>query len=175
MHDVVLHPKLFRDVRNPFLFFNNFHRRWRQFVTSNSHNPLWLYTNFRNCNSYKNHRQMGTKGNEIFRLSSEKNYTNRANFQNLMVVSIFGVCIGLLILATFFYLKSINVDLSDYGWVPVVTMCSCVFIYSCGVAAVPFVYVSDVLSNEVIKIAQFLSLKNSIILFTSLKNLNIDQ
>lgn len=72
------------------------------------------------------------------------------NFQTLMTVSIFGVSVSLLTLATYFYFKKIGADLSNFEWVPVLTLCLCVYIYCTGAAAIPFVYVSDVLVNEVI-------------------------
>lgn len=49
------------------------------------------------------------------------------------------------------YLQSIEYDLEGYGWVPLVSFSFVLFVGCCGVGPLPFVIISEIMPQEVIK------------------------
>ncbi|GAB0091271.1 hypothetical protein DMENIID0001_060900 [Sergentomyia squamirostris] len=74
---------------------------------------------------------------------------DRAGRRILLMISSVGTGICLLILGCHFYLKSIDVDLSSYGWIPLISCSGAVFIAALGVMNVPFFIVAEIVPAKI--------------------------
>ncbi|XP_077283416.1 trehalose transporter 1-like protein [Arctopsyche grandis] len=93
---------------------------------------------------------------QIIGALSATKFIDKWGRKSLLAMSTFGVGICMMILATYFYLNTLNYDLSLYEWVPVVFLCFCIYIYSIGAAGIPFIFICDILSDEVRSLATML-------------------
>jgi len=78
---------------------------------------------------------------------------DRSGRKVLMASSSLLVAFFMLTMGTYFHLQSLEVDLTSYQWVPVVALSLCVFSYTLGAGSIPFILVSDLLTNEVRSVA----------------------
>lgn len=69
----------------------------------------------------------------------------------LLLVSLISVAIGLTALGMYSYLQEINIDVTDYTWVPVATLSFVFLMTAIGIYGLPFVLLAEVLPLNVIR------------------------
>lgn len=67
----------------------------------------------------------------------------------LLTISCAGSAIGLSIMGIYCYLSKHNVDVSQYNWIPVITLSFVIYISSIGIIPVPYIILSEVLPQKV--------------------------
>lgn len=70
----------------------------------------------------------------------------------LLTISSGGAAIGLIIMGIYCYLSKHDVDVSQYNWIPVITLSFVIYISSIGIIPIPYIIISEVLPP---KVAQF--------------------
>lgn len=67
----------------------------------------------------------------------------------LLTISSSGAAIGLSVMGIYCYLSKHNVDVSQYNWIPVITLSFVIYISSIGIIPVPYIIISEVLPRRV--------------------------
>lgn len=67
----------------------------------------------------------------------------------LLTISSSGAAIGLCVMGIYCYLSKHNVDVSQYNWIPVITLSFVIYISSIGIIPVPYIIISEVLPRRV--------------------------
>ncbi|XP_037042110.1 facilitated trehalose transporter Tret1-2 homolog [Bradysia coprophila] len=72
----------------------------------------------------------------------------------LLTISCSGAAIGLSVMGIYCYLNKhqSNIDLSQYNWIPVVTLSFVIYISSIGIIPVPYIIISEVLPQKIKRI-----------------------
>lgn len=60
-----------------------------------------------------------------------------------------GTALFFLVLAIYLYLKKSGFDLSNFGWIPIISLSLVIFIASLGIISLPFVVTTELLPNKV--------------------------
>lgn len=68
----------------------------------------------------------------------------------LLTISCGGAAIGLFVMGTYCYLATHNVDVSQYNWIPVITLSSVIYVSSIGIIPIPYIIISEVLPQKVV-------------------------
>ncbi|XP_055713718.1 facilitated trehalose transporter Tret1-like [Phlebotomus papatasi] len=74
---------------------------------------------------------------------------DRVGRRILLIISSIGTGICLAILGVHFHLKSISVDLSAFGWIPLISCSGAVFIAALGIMNVPFFIVAEIVPAKI--------------------------
>lgn len=75
----------------------------------------------------------------------------------LLTISCGGAAIGLSVMGIYSYLSRYqqNIDISNYSWIPVVTLSFVIYISAIGMIPVPYIIISEVLPQKVVTTCQF--------------------
>lgn len=74
---------------------------------------------------------------------------DRIGRKALLLISLSGMCCGLIATGTFTYLRTIGKQLLDFQWIPVTGMSVTIFSFAIGLEPVPFVVLAEVLPKNV--------------------------
>ncbi|XP_055685011.1 facilitated trehalose transporter Tret1-like [Lutzomyia longipalpis] len=74
---------------------------------------------------------------------------DRAGRRILLIVSSVGTGICLFVLGVHFYLQTLSVDLSAFGWIPLISCSGAVFIAALGIMNVPFFIVAEIVPAKI--------------------------
>ncbi|CRL04884.1 CLUMA_CG017935, isoform A, partial [Clunio marinus] len=80
-------------------------------------------------------------------------FVERCGRKILMTISCTGASLFLLILGTYFYIKTSFDEMNQYSWIPVVSLSLYIFHASFGIISLPFVITTELLPNKVRKAA----------------------
>lgn len=81
---------------------------------------------------------------------------DRVGRKILLTVSAFGTSIGLAVLGTYTFLKTVDdINLTSFTWVPLASFSFTIFIVSWGVLTLPFLVLSEIAPQKVNSIASF--------------------
>lgn len=78
-----------------------------------------------------------------------KNLDFVSSLQTLMTISSIGTALFFSVLATYLYLKKTGVDLSNLGWIPIMSLSLVIFIASLGIISLPFVITTELMPTKV--------------------------
>lgn len=67
----------------------------------------------------------------------------------LLLVSTVGSSLSLAVMGTYAYLKHLGVDIRDFTWLPIASLSALVFLVAIGIASIPFIVVTEVLSQKI--------------------------
>lgn len=68
------------------------------------------------------------------------------------------MCVCHCVVGIFSYFHEFKYDVSDYGWVPVVGLCTFMIVYSLGMAMVPIVVMSEIFNQNISSLASTICL-----------------
>lgn len=66
-----------------------------------------------------------------------------------MTISCTGASLFFFVLATYSYLKKTGIDVSEFEWIPIMSLSLVIFIASLGIISLPFVIMTELLPNKV--------------------------
>ena len=82
----------------------------------------------------------------------------KAGRKSLLLISALGISVGLATLSAFIFATTRDVDLSNYGFVPLAIFSFVVFISNIGVMTLPFLYVSEIVPSKIKEFTMMLCL-----------------
>lgn len=71
-------------------------------------------------------------------------FVDRSGRKKLYLISAMGTGLGLTVMGTFSFLKSINIDVSTFRFVPVISLSFVIFIASCGILPLTYIIISEI-------------------------------
>lgn len=82
----------------------------------------------------------------------------KAGRKSLLLISAFGISLGLAVLSAFTFATARNIDLSSFTLVPLATFSFVVFISNLGLMNLPFLYVSEIVPSNIKEFTMMLCL-----------------
>ncbi|EFA10055.1 facilitated trehalose transporter Tret1 [Tribolium castaneum] len=82
--------------------------------------------------------------------------SDKAGRRTLLLISITGAALSEIVLGAYFYMQNSGQDVSDIGWLPVVTLVVFMMFYNCGMGSLPWALMSELLPSNVISKATLL-------------------
>jgi hypothetical protein len=64
-------------------------------------------------------------------------------------MSALGTSLGLFIVALYNYLKVLNYSVDEFNWIPLVSLSFVIFVSNCGILALPFIVITEILPEKV--------------------------